>query len=291
VDAVLVVDKPQGMTSHDVVARVRRDLGTRAVGHAGTLDPLATGVLVVLVGQGTKLAPYLSAANKVYSTTIALGATTDSLDADGTITERVPPPAEVFAGLDAAIAAELARTEQVPPLVSAVHVDGVRAHAIARKKGADAISLPPRAVRANAIRVIAADAAALTVDVELDVDKGYYVRAFARDVSARLGTVGHVTRLRRLASGAFTLADATPLSKDAYSPFSIADAARRALPSCVLTDEGVVRARHGKTLDPACFVGAPANAEPHAWLSPTGALVAIGATESDGLRVLRGFSS
>jgi tRNA pseudouridine55 synthase len=288
-DAVLVVDKPQGMTSHDVVARVRRDLGTRAVGHAGTLDPLATGVLVVLVGQATKLAPYLSAANKTYRTTIALGIATDSLDADGEVTERVPPPANVFSSLDAAITAELARTEQVPPLVSAVHVDGVRAHQIARKKGAQALSLPPRPVRANSIRLIAVDEAGLGVDIELDVDKGYYVRAFARDLAARLGTVGHVARLRRLASGAFTLAEATALSKDAYSPLSIADAARRALPVATLMEDGVTRARHGKTLDAAAFTIAPASNAPHAWMSPSGALVAIGVTEGDASRVLRGF--
>ena len=317
-DQVLIVDKPAGMTSHDVVARARRMLRQKRIGHAGTLDPLATGVLVLLTGQATKLAPYLTADDKVYSTTIRLGVATDSLDADGTITEvralpealaealrawpavpsieasdphtstASPGPTMSIAG---ALAVELRRTSQVPPSVSAIHVDGERAHVLSRRLGADAVVLPPRAVAVRALRVTGADAAAMTIDVELHVDKGYYVRAFARDLAASLGTVGHVSRLRRLASGAFTFEDATELLPDALRPIALTEAARRALPCVILTADGVTLARHGKALPAAAFEVPPAPDAPAAWLDPAGMLVAVGLFTADAGKVLRGFSS
>lgn len=298
-DQVLIVDKPSGMTSHDVVARARRLLRQKGVGHAGTLDPLATGVLVVLTGQATKLAPYLTADDKVYSATIKLGVSTDSLDADGTVTAERPLPPALAAALEkwsaetvepmlaAALAEELSRTSQVPPSVSAIHVDGQRAHALSRKLGADAVVLPPREVHVRSLTITGTSAS--TIDVELHVDKGYYVRAFARDLAAALGTIGHVARLRRLASGAFTLADATPLEPGSLRPIELSDAATRALPTARLTDDGVTLARHGKLLPLASFVAPPPPDVPAAWLDPRGALVAVGVTTDVG-KVLRGFS-
>ncbi len=308
-DHVFIVDKPTGVTSHDVVARARRVLRQKGIGHAGTLDPLATGVLVLLCGQATKLAPYLTADDKVYSTTIRLGVATDSLDADGVVTEDRELPEMLVAALrewpsrppegmkaegrgllERALVSELARMSQVPPSVSAIHVDGQRAHALSRKLGADAVVLPPRDVRVRSLSITATDAAARTIDVELHVDKGYYVRAFARDLAQALGTVGHVSRLRRLASGGFTLADATELASDSRNPIALADAARRALPVVTLTAEGVTLARHGKPLPLTAFETPPGSDVPHAWLDREGALVAVGLCTADVGKVLRGFS-
>src|SRR5271170_1114766 len=144
-DGVLVIDKPRGPTSHDAVAKLRRALGTSEIGHAGTLDPMATGVLVVCVGEATKLSPWLTAADKAYEATIALGAETDSLDAEGTVTKRADVPLAILEALDRiksgrvhdhvarAVAAERARTLQVPPAVSAIKKDGVRSYDRARR--------------------------------------------------------------------------------------------------------------------------------------------------------------
>jgi len=297
---VLIVDKPSGMTSHDVVARMRRLLKEKGVGHAGTLDPLATGVLVVLSGQATKLAPYLTADDKVYSTTIQLGIATDSLDADGSVTGQVPLPDALVSALaefpavgpllERALAKERTRTSQVPPSVSAIHVNGERAHALSRKLGADAVVLPAREVRVHRLVITAADANACTIDLELHVDKGYYVRALARDLAAALGTVGHISRLRRIASGAFTLEDATALEVDALRPIELANAAKRALPCVTLTSEGVTLARHGKPLPLTAFESPPPLDVPVAWMMASGELVAVGQSSETESRVLRGFT-
>jgi tRNA pseudouridine55 synthase len=302
-DQVIIVDKPAGMTSHDVVARLRRILKQKGVGHAGTLDPLATGVLVLLSGQATKLAQYLTADDKVYSATIRLGVATDSLDADGAVLSEValasplldalarhPEPTSLLSG---ALATELARTSQVPPSVSAIHVDGQRAHALARKLGAEAVVLPPRAVHVRGLAITGVTVDPPSIDVELHVDKGYYVRAFARDFAEALGTVGHVSRLRRLASGTFTLADATAVEAAALRPIAMATAATRALPVARLTALGVTLARHGKALPADSFESPPARDVATAWLGPDGDLVAVGhfgGEEAGTGKVARGFS-
>lgn len=279
VSGVLVVDKERGPTSHDVVARVRKQLKTRHVGHAGTLDPMATGVLVVTVGEATKLVPYLTADDKAYEATLLLGIETDTLDADGREVTRAPVPPELAARLDAAIAAERARTMQVPPAYSAIKIGGQRAHELARK--GEAPELAPRevAVRSLAASVVSPNELRLV----LEVAKGYFVRSLARDLAAALGTVGHLTALRRTRSGAFTLADAGGelLSVDA--------AAKRALPVSTLTDAGVVAAGHGKRV-PASEIAAPHEIA-SAWIDASGRLVAIGEVLPDGTgRVLRGFA-
>ncbi len=270
---VLVVDKPRGPTSHDVVAQVRRRLKTREVGHAGTLDPMATGVLVVAVGEATKLVPWLTAHDKSYVATIRFGVETATLDAEGEVLSEHPVD---LSALEEAVAAERARTEQVPPAVSAIKIDGVAAHARVRR--GEEVTLPARPVLVH--RLAVTRIGELEIDVELTCAKGYYVRALARDLAARLGTVAHLTMLRRTASGPFAVAEAS----DALIP--IATAATRAIGASALTEDGTVRARHGKRLTRADFVEARDGIS--AWLSG-GALVAVGELTVDEGRVLRGF--
>ena len=294
-EGVLVVDKPGGMTSHDVVARVRRLLGTRRVGHAGTLDPMATGVLVVLVGKSTKLGPYLTADDKGYLAEVAFGRATDTLDAEGATTTTAAVP--VWLGeeiaqsraptdsprLAAALAAELDRTEQVPPVFSAIHVEGKRSYD--RARAGEVVEHAPRpvAVRrldAMAAELGAADAAEPWIRVEVDVAKGYYVRALARDLGERLGVPAHLTALRRTRSGAFRLEEAVRLDAGTLALSAalipIAAAVARALPLGRLTAEGAVRARQGKRLGEADFTALPLVAAASAWLDPEERLVAIG---------------
>jgi tRNA pseudouridine55 synthase len=297
---VLVVDKPKGPTSHDVVARLRRLLGTRQVGHCGTLDPMATGVLVVAIGEATKLVPWLTSDDKSYEATLRLGIATDTLDAEGAETERRPldpdlaqalrdvSAGRVPARLAAALDAERRRAEQVPPAYSAIKVDGTRAHELARR--GEAPELAARAVEVKRLDVTASEGEALTLSLE--VTKGYFVRSLARDLAAALGTVGHLTALRRTRSGAFTLADAMALDagKDALAAavIPLATAATRALPASTLTEAGALAASHGQRVHAADL--ADPHMAPSAWLDATGRLVAVGQAAEDGTgQVLRGF--
>lgn len=297
---VLVLDKARGPTSHDVVGRVRRALGTREVGHAGTLDPIATGVLVIAVGDATKLVPWLTAHDKTYEATVALGAETDTLDAEGQALRSAPlaaPLLEALArshagavdpALQVALDAERARVAQVPPAFSAIHQDGVRAHVRARR--GEAVELPPRPVRVARLDLVACAAEPPTLTVSLDVDKGYYVRSLARDLAAQLGTLGHLTRLRRVRSGCFTAAEATSIDAAALGAalIPLAQAAGRALPVARLTERGVVDARHGRPVYAEDLEGGAPG--PCAWLDPLGQLVAVGEVRADGRgQVLRGF--
>jgi len=285
---VLVVDKPRGPTSHDVVARVRRALRTKAAGHAGTLDPMASGVLVVAVGEATKLVAYLTAADKTYEATLALGVATATLDADGDVKGRVPVPDDWLARIDAALAAERARTTQIPPAFSAIQTGGVRAYDRARR--GEAVDLAARPVRVVDLAVTAARTDPPALDLVVTAAKGYYVRALARDLAAALGTAGHLTALRRTRSGAFAIDDAAPLDAPdlASRLVPLADAARRALPACRLTPRGVEDARAGRPI--ADTDADPVAPGPHAWLDTAGDLIAIGEIAADGrLRVLRGI--
>ena len=301
--SVLVVDKPKGPTSHDVVAKLRRALRTRAVGHCGTLDPMATGVLVVAVEDATKLVPWLTADDKAYEATIRLGIATDSLDAGGLETGRSEIADELRTELAAlaagapapriaaALDAERARTMQMPPVISAIRIGGERAHELARR--GEAPELPLREVAVRRIELLGGGLEPEPhLRVSADVAKGYFVRSLARDLAAALGTLGHLTALRRTRSGAFTLADAVSLDADPETLraalLPIERAAARALPVSVLSAEGVTAAGHGQRLMPGQV------RDPHgtasAWLDEAGALVAIGEVDPDGSgRVLRGF--
>jgi tRNA pseudouridine55 synthase len=305
--SVLVVDKPKGPTSHDVVAKLRRALRTRSVGHCGTLDPMATGVLVVAVEDGTKLVPWLTADDKTYEATIRLGVATDSFDADGVETERGPlsselereltvlqaaqPGAPLPPLLARALEQERARTMQMPPAISALRIGGERAHEIVRR--GEVPELAAREIGVRRLDILGGGPLPEPhLRVVVEVAKGYFVRALARDLAEALGTFGHLTALRRTRSGAFRIEDAISLDappeelRAALLP--IATAAARALPVSVCTEEGVVAAGHGQRLMPG-QVRDPHDT-PSAWLDEAGALVAIGVVDTDGGgRVLRGF--
>lgn len=247
IHGVVVVDKPTGPTSHDLVAAARRHFGTRRVGHAGTLDPMATGVLVLLLGEATKLSSHLTRDVKTYEAVVAFGSSTTTLDAQGTVTRRRALTAGWLSEetLAKALQAELERELQIPPAVSAIKVGGTAAHARVRR-GED-VELAPRDVRLHELRLLRWDDQQLTV--ELTVSKGYYVRAFARDLGDALGVPAHLAALRRTRSSPFTLAQAVPFPLEGtVHPLSLLDVARQAFPLAHLTRDGVERARSGKRL-------------------------------------------
>jgi tRNA pseudouridine55 synthase len=292
VTGVLVVDKPAGKTSHDVVLQARRLFKERSVGHAGTLDPLATGVLLLLFGEATKLSAYLAADDKSYQALIRFGSATETLDADGRVVEQcaILPGHLRDADLENALALECARTEQVPPAVSALKVQGTRAYRLSRR--GEPVTLAPRPVRVSALELIARGPD--WIRVALSVSKGYYVRSLARDVGQRLGLPAHIEELRRTASGAFRLDEAVAWPPQAPSPLlPVGTAAARSLPVLELTEEGAERARQGKELLHTHFTAASSASEagyrPHAWLDRAGALVAVGHRVNDAHVVLRGF--
>ena len=292
-DGVLVVDKPGKATSHDIVAQARRIFGTRDVGHAGTLDPMATGVLLLLFGEATKLSGFLTRDRKRYRATVSFGRATDTLDADGRTTEEAPVTPDRLSeqAVTEALQQEQSRLSQVPPAVSAIKVDGKRSYALAR--AGQAPELAEREVRVETLSLIQRGESELTIEVE--ASKGYYVRALARDLGLALGLPAHLSALRRLASGRFELADAAtwPAASDARL-VSTAEAAQRALPSAVLNETGERRARLGQVVDPADFIRlseAPIS-ETAAWFSQSGALIALGEQRAGGeFRVVRGFRS
>lgn len=288
-NGVLVANKPRGMTSHDVVNDARRLFSTRAVGHAGTLDPMASGVLVLLFGEATKLAAYLTVADKEYRATVTFGRSTDTLDADGRTVREEPLAPDWFddTKIDLALRAERERTLQQPPEFSAISVDGQRAHRRARR--GESVQLEPRAVRVERIDLVARDVTSLSF--VLTVSKGYYVRAFARDLGERLGSPAHLSSLVRTASGPFHIDVAVewpPPEPPALVPVSAA--ARSSLPGAVLGPSGERRARLGQALALDDFAEAPQDDGVSAWFTPGGELVALGAKDPAGTyRVRRGF--
>ena len=209
---VLAIDKPSGMTSHDVVSAIRRSTGERRIGHAGTLDPAATGLLVVLIGPATRLAPFLTSASKSYRARIAFGAQTDTDDADGAVigTSEVPSALVDAAYAARMVAALVGDHLQVPPAYSAIKRGGTTAHRAARA-GAP-LDLEPRPVTVIDSRLVSVQAApAVSWEIEVTVSKGTYVRALARDLGRSCGTVAHLAALRRLSSGNLTITDASTL--------------------------------------------------------------------------------
>jgi len=290
-DGVLVVDKPGKATSHDIVAQARRVFGTREVGHAGTLDPMATGVLLLLFGEATKLSGFLTRDRKRYRATVCFGRATDTLDADGQTTEQVDlAPGQLGdEAIHVALGVEKARRLQIPPAVSAIKVDGRRSYALAR--AGNAPELEARDVQVEQLLLISRSEHELVLEVE--ASKGYYVRALARDLGASLGVPAHLGALRRLASGRFELRDAAAWPLDPTLPLlTTAEAARRALPSATLNETGERRARLGQTVELPDFV-APSLApllETVAWFAGSGELIALGQERNPGeFRVVRGF--
>ena len=199
---LLLVDKPEGLTSHDVVERVRRAIGTRRIGHAGTLDPFATGLLILLVGRATRLLPYLDAEPKVYRATIRFGTSTATDDLHGEVLQEAPPPQQVV--VERAIASLTGHLLQRPPAYSAKQVGGVRAYAAARR-GAP-LALEPVGVTVHEWRVLSR--ADTDLEVEITCSGGTYVRSLARDLGEATGSAAHLVVLRRLRSGRFDVAEA-----------------------------------------------------------------------------------
>ncbi|MFN8533961.1 MAG: tRNA pseudouridine(55) synthase TruB [Dehalococcoidia bacterium] len=206
-NGLLAIDKPAGWTSHDVVARLRRLTGQRRVGHSGTLDPSATGVLVVCFGTATRLLEYLVGADKVYQSEFVLGVTTDTDDAEGAVLSRADPSGLTAEQVTGALDAFIGEIDQTPPAVSAVKVGGVRAYALAR--AGKALALAPRRVTIQRIELISLSLPRLVV--RISCGSGVYIRSIARDLGERLGVGGHVRSLRRLAVGEFTIDDAVSL--------------------------------------------------------------------------------
>lgn len=208
---ILAIDKPAGMTSHDVVAAVRRATGEGRVGHAGTLDPMATGLLVVLVGAYARLAPYLTAATKSYEATISFGDETDTDDAEGTVVRTEPVCADVMDPRYAkrVLSGFLGTSSQLPPAYSAIKVGGQTAHRAARA-GAP-LTLEPREIDVTRADLVSIDPSVGSWRVDFTVSKGTYVRALARDIGRACGTAAHLSALSRTASGPLTLADARSL--------------------------------------------------------------------------------
>lgn len=212
VSGVLVVDKPTGMTSHDVVAVVRRALGIRRVGHTGTLDPAATGVLVCAVGRATRLVQFMQQGPKTYAATMVLGRETDSQDADGEVVAESDASALTEDHVCAALKHFVGEIEQVPPMVSAVKVGGERLHERARR--GEVVEREPRRVTVHDLVLDEFEPGTLArVSFLVTCSAGTYVRTIAHDVGQRLGVGGSLVALRRLATGGFTLEDALPLDR------------------------------------------------------------------------------
>jgi tRNA pseudouridine55 synthase len=211
-DGIFVIDKADGLTSHDVVARVRRLAHQKRVGHAGTLDPAATGVLPILLGQATRVAEYLSASGKAYRAVIRFGVETNTYDREGEVT-RTAPAADIaaltLAQIEATLPGFLGEQEQLPPIYSAIKRGGRPLYALARA-GEDVV-VEPRRVRIDALRVVAWQSPDLTLDVECG--KGTYIRSLAHDLGQRLGPGAHLAALRRTRSGPFTLDQAITLEQ------------------------------------------------------------------------------
>lgn len=244
---LVVVDKSGGMTSHDVVARVRRLAGTRKVGHAGTLDPMATGVLVLGVNRATRLLGHLMLTDKGYDATIRLGVATTTDDAEGEVTATAATEGLDEATIRAAAAEFVGDLLQVPTAVSAIKVDGKRAYQ--RVRDGEEVELEPRPVTVHELTVT--EVRGDELDVSVRCTSGTYIRAIARDLGARLGVGGHLTALRRTAVGPYTLDQARTLDDlgEGFALLPIAAAARAAFPAVDLDERRAGDVRVGRKLD------------------------------------------
>ena len=256
-DGLIVVDKPGGMTSHDVVARIRRLAKTRRVGHGGTLDPMATGVLVIGVGRATRLLTYVIGAAKSYAGTIRLGQTTVTDDAEGDVTATIAAGHVTDAQITAGLAALTGEIDQVPSAVSAIKINGQRAYK--RVRDGETVEIPSRRVTISTLEILAVrrdEPDVIDVDVDVTCSSGTYIRAIARDLGAGLGVGGHLTALRRTRVGGFSLAQAQTLDELAATPqdeavpvLPLAAAARAVLPVRELTEPEARALSYGQGVD------------------------------------------
>jgi tRNA pseudouridine55 synthase len=301
---LVVVDKPGGMTSHDVVARIRRLAGTRRVGHAGTLDPMATGVLVIGIEKATRLLGHLMLTEKTYEATIRLGQSTTTDDAEGQPTGGSPAAGVSGQALNEAIARLTGDILQVPSSVSAIKVNGQRAYKLTRAGEAPELAARPVTVYEFLVLGISNADDFLDVDARVRCSSGTYIRALARDLGTALGTGGHLTALRRTAVGPYTLAQARTLKEledqnqddpERVRPaprapvplvIPLAEAAAAAFPRLDLTADEARRLAQGARLPLPAAVG---DGSPVAAFDPDGTLIALVAGEGGQLRSLAVF--
>lgn len=269
----VVVDKQGGMTSHDVVARMRRLAKTRKVGHGGTLDPMATGVLVLAVGRATRLLTYVSGSDKSYDATIRLGQATITDDAEGDVTSSADASGVERADIEKIVAGMTGEIDQVPSSVSAVKIDGKRSYA--RVRAGEEVALKARRVTISQLDVLDVrhGDGVTDVDVTVTCSSGTYIRAIARDLGAALAVGGHLTALRRTRVGGFTLAEARTLDElaERETPVnqSLAQAAERLLPRRDVDAEEAATLSHGGSLPPGGAEG------PCAVFGPDGGVIAV----------------
>ncbi|MBI2496808.1 MAG: tRNA pseudouridine(55) synthase TruB [Opitutae bacterium] len=223
-EGVLLVDKPRGLTSHDVVYHLRRKLQMKKIGHAGTLDPMATGLLVMLVGKATRISQYLMSVDKVYEGEATLGVVTDSQDAEGEVMETRPVPELAEAAVRAAMQTFLGDQYQTPPMHSAIKIGGVPLYKLARK--GEEVEREPRFIRIAAFELLAFAPPRLTF--RLDCTKGTYVRTVASDLGQKLGCGAHLSALRRTGSGRFTIGQCLPLEQ--IEALSLPEIEKRLIP-------------------------------------------------------------
>lgn len=261
---VLVIDKPRGPTSHDIVDALRKGLKTKKVGHTGTLDPMATGVLPICLGEATKVVQLLTAEDKAYEATVTFGTETDTLDAQGKVTATAPVPATL--DLERALAGLRGTYQQLPPMFSAVKVGGKKLYESAR--AGEEVEREAREVTVRRLEVV--EATPVSVKLVVESSKGFFVRVLAQDLGRALGTVAHLSALRRTRSGAFTLAQAVSV-EDAIAGKGLIslEAALAHLPSLRVTLAQVKKVLSGGVVEAAAVEG------PVCVLGPTGALLAI----------------
>jgi tRNA pseudouridine55 synthase len=276
-DGLVVVDKPAGFTSHDVVAKLRKAFGQRKVGHAGTLDPDATGVLLVGLGRATRLLRFLTDTGKVYRGEVAFGVATDTLDAGGTETARQAMPALTAPDLEALLPRFIGTIEQVPPMVSAIKVEGKRLHELARQ--GQVVERAPRTVRIDRIEIEGFTAGEFpTAQLLVECGSGTYIRSLALDLGEAAGGVAHLARLRRLKVGPFPIEEAHTLDEIAESPekalLPLVEAVRH-LPRVDVDEETARGVSHGVVF-PATALGTGIAADtPFAVVGPDGLLLAL----------------
>ena len=255
---IVVVDKPAGMTSHDVVGRCRRIFGTRKVGHAGTLDPMATGVLVIGIERATKILGLISGTSKSYVATIRLGRSTTTDDAEGDVVSDVPATDVNDSAISDGIAALRGEIAQRPSAVSAIKVGGKRAYQ--RVREGEEVELAPRTVRIDRFEVLAIrrEGAFIDIDVDVDCSSGTYIRALARDLGETLGVGGHLTALRRTRVGRYGLDHARTLEELAEQPslsYTLDQACLLGFPRRDITAEQALDAGPGRPLPAAGIEG------------------------------------
>ncbi len=288
VGGLVIVDKPAGWTSHDVVARTRRLAGTRKVGHAGTLDPMATGVLLLGVGRATRLLGHLQLADKEYLATIRLGASTVTDDAEGDVTAAADASQVSREQILAAMKPLTGDIQQVPTAVSAIKVDGKRSYARVRAGEEVALTARPVTVSVFELQEVRRKGTLVDVDVRVACSTGTYVRALARDVGGALGVGAHLTMLRRTRVGGFTLADALTLDQleAEFALVPLSEAVRATFPTRDLDESSAQRVRHGRTLD-GVDLGADG---PVALFDPDGAFLALYEQRGDIARAVAVFA-